>query len=336
MGLPLAPPADSAESQEGPERISEAAAPRRAGEPIMAIVSLERQQVTIYDADGWILRAPVSSGTTGRDTPSGVFSVVEKDKDHHSNLYDDASMPNMERITWSGIALHGGPLPGYAASHGCVRMPYDFAETLFDKTRIGMRVIIAPNDAEPVTFSDPALFVPNAKALADAPARAETLAREAADAASMARPSKGRRDQRSARGRRRWRSSLPKLRMRSRPAPTPRSYSAKRLFATAKTEQATVRAEDLKQKAAAEVAERATQLDSAKADAKSKLDAAKVGAGRRRGGEGQDGRYRQGGPRGKARARTGLDLHQPCNGLAARSYGAALARATPRGPGHDP
>ena len=135
----------------------------------MAIVSIKSQQVTIYDADGWILRAPVSTGITGRETPAGVFSVVEKDKDHHSNLYDDASMPNMQRITWSGIALHGGPLPGHAASHGCVRLPYDFAEKLFDKTPIGMRVIIAPNDAEPVEFSDPALFVPNAEAIAAAP-----------------------------------------------------------------------------------------------------------------------------------------------------------------------
>jgi hypothetical protein len=70
-------------------------------------------------------------------------------------------MPNMQRITWNGIALHGGPLPGYAASHGCVRMPYGFAEELFDKTWIGMRVIISPNDAEPVEFSHPALFVPS-------------------------------------------------------------------------------------------------------------------------------------------------------------------------------
>ena len=92
----------------------------------------------------------------------------------------------MQRITWNGIALHGGPLPGYAASHGCVRMPYGFAEKLFDKTRIGMRVIISPNDAAPVEFSHPALFVPNAKAIAAAPARAETLAREAAEAAKAA------------------------------------------------------------------------------------------------------------------------------------------------------
>ena len=93
----------------------------------------------------------------------------------------------MQRITWNGIALHGGPLPGYAASHGCVRMPYGFAEKLFDKTRIGMRVIISPNDAAPVEFSHPALFVPNAEAIAAAPARAETLAREAAEAAKAGR-----------------------------------------------------------------------------------------------------------------------------------------------------
>src|ERR1700738_3998945 len=156
---------------------------REEGEPIMAIVSIGSQQVTFYDADGSILRAPVSTGTTGRETPAGVFAIIEKQKDHHSTLYDDAWMPNMQRITWNGIALHGGPLPGYAASHGCVRMPYDFAEKLFDKTRIGMRVIISPNDAAPVGFSPPALFVPNAEAVAAAPAKAEALAREAVDAA---------------------------------------------------------------------------------------------------------------------------------------------------------
>ena len=165
---------------------AEAVAPREAGEPIMAIVSIKSQQVTFYDADGWILRAPVSTGTTGRETPAGVFAVVEKDKDHHSTMYDDAWMPNMQRITWNGIALHGGPLPGYAASHGCVRMPFGFANKLFNKTRIGMRVIIAPNDAAPVELSHEKLLVPDAKAIAAAPARAETLAREAAEAARTA------------------------------------------------------------------------------------------------------------------------------------------------------
>src|SRR6202171_93807 len=156
--------ADAAARQARPAPPTEATAPRDAGEPIMAIVSIKTQQVTFYDADGWILRAPVSTGTTGRETPAGVFAVLERDKDHHSSLYDDAWMPNMQRITWNGIALHGGPLPGYAASHGCVRMPYGFAEKLFEKTRIGMRVIISPNDAAPVEFSHKALFLPNREA----------------------------------------------------------------------------------------------------------------------------------------------------------------------------
>ena len=240
----------------------------------MAIVSIKRQQVTIYDADGWILRAPVSSGMTGRETPSGVFSVVEKDKDHHSNLYDDASMPHMERITWSGIALHGGPLPGYAASHGCVRMPYGFAETLFDKTRIGMRVIIAPNDAEPVKFSDPALLVPNAKAVADAPAHAETLAREAADAEKAAADAKN-----AAVKAAREAAALPlplrQLEWQKAVADGKLAY-ADRVLAAAKTDAAKAQAEDFQQKAAVKAAELAAKYDIAKVDAKSKLDAAKA------------------------------------------------------------
>jgi hypothetical protein len=183
--LTVAPPAAAVANQTRPVP-TEAVAPRGTAEPIMAIVSIKSQQVTIYDADGWTIRTPVSTGTTGRETPAGIFSVVQKDKDHHSSLYDDAWMPNMLRITWSGIALHGGPLPGYPASHGCIRMPYGFAENLFDIARIGMRVVIAPNDVEPVEFSHPTLFVPNSEALATAPLRAETLTREAVEAAKLA------------------------------------------------------------------------------------------------------------------------------------------------------
>src|SRR5450432_3904095 len=186
MAALVALTADAAARQARPAPPTEATAPRDAGEPIMAIVSIKTQQVTFYDADGWILRAPVSTGISGRETPAGVFAVLEKDKDHHSSLYDDAWMPNMQRLTWNGIALHGGPLPGYAASHGCVRMPYGFAEKLFDATRIGMRVIISPTDAAPVEFSHKALLVPKAEAIAAAPAKAETLAREAAEAARTA------------------------------------------------------------------------------------------------------------------------------------------------------
>ncbi len=112
----------------------------------MAIVSLSNQRVTIYDADGWIMRAPVSSGRKGYETPAGIYAVIQKETEHYSNLYEDGYMPFMQRITWSGIALHGGPLPGHPASHGCVRMPVEFAERLFDLTKIGMRVIVASPD----------------------------------------------------------------------------------------------------------------------------------------------------------------------------------------------
>src|SRR5437016_1361585 len=103
--------ADATAKQERPARPTEATAPRDAGEPIMAIVSIKTQQVTFYDADGWILRAPVSTGVKERETPAGVFAVIEKDKDHRSSMYDDAWMPNMQRITWNGLARHGGPPP---------------------------------------------------------------------------------------------------------------------------------------------------------------------------------------------------------------------------------
>src|SRR5579862_9673247 len=250
----------------------EAKAPRQAGEPIMAIVSIKSQKVTFYDADGWILRAPVSTGIAGRETPAGVFAVVEKDKDHHSTMYDDAWMPNMQRITWNGIALHGGPLPGYAASHGCVRMPYDFAEKLFDKTQIGMRVIISPDDAAPVDFSHPALFQPSAQALAAAPVRAETLAQDAEAAATAADEAK-QAAATAAREAAPVAASLRKLEWAKSRADAAVAYADK-VVAAAKTDQAKAKAADLQQKAAAKAADAATQLETAKADGKSKVDAA--------------------------------------------------------------
>jgi lipoprotein-anchoring transpeptidase ErfK/SrfK len=256
--LTAASPADAAPRQTPPEQTTEAAAPRHAGEPIMAIVSIKSQKVTIYDADGWVLRAPVSTGTAGRETPPGVFSVVQKDKDHRSSLYDDAWMPHMLRITWNGIALHGGPLPGYAASHGCVRMPFGFAEKLFDKVRIGTRVVISPSDAEPVEFSHPALFVPKSAAIAAAPARAETLAREADEATKLAQQTK----------------NAAALAVKEAAPLTAALRKLELALAAAKTDQAKARAEDQKQKAAAKVEELQTRLDAAKANAKSKLDAA--------------------------------------------------------------
>ena len=253
-------------------QIKEETASRTAGEPIMAIVSIKTQQVTFYDADGWILRAPVSTGIKGRETPAGVFALIEKDKDHHSTMYDDAWMPNMQRITWNGIALHGGPLPGYAASHGCIRMPYGFAEKLFDKTEIGMRVIIAPNDPVPVAFSHPALFVPNAAAVAAAPARAETLARDAAEAIKAAAEAK-KAAATTARETKSLAASLRKLESLKRSADAALA-SANKALAAATTDKAKAHAEERKQKAAAKAAALATQLDTARADATSKQDAA--------------------------------------------------------------
>jgi hypothetical protein len=134
----------------------------------MAIVALREQRVTIYDAGGRILQSPVSTGQTGYETPAGIYSVIQKEAEHYSNLYDDASMPFMHRITWSGIALHAGPLPGHPASHGCIRMPYEFAQSLFDLTKIGMRVIVVPRDVAPVEIAHTGLFKPKTIEVANA------------------------------------------------------------------------------------------------------------------------------------------------------------------------
>jgi hypothetical protein len=252
-------------------------APRPAADPIMAIVSIKSQQVTFYDAGGWILRAPVSTGTTGRETPAGVFAVLEKNKEHHSSLYDDASMPNMLRITWNGIALHGGPLPGYAASHGCIRMPFDFAERVFDKAPMGMRVIISPTDSEPVAFSDPALFVPKQDVIDAAPALAAAAARDADDAAKAAIAAKAAvaPAKRAAAAAPAAVRNLTSLKAR---ADAELAHADKALAAAnanpKMTDQAKAAAQDAQQKAAAKAQALGAQLDAAKADLKAKQDAA--------------------------------------------------------------
>ena len=270
-----APPA--AARQAAAAHPTQMTAPRPAADPIMAIVSIKSQQVTFYDADGWILRAPVSTGTTGRETPAGVFAVLEKNKEHYSSLYDDASMPNMLRITWNGIALHGGPLPGYAASHGCVRMPFDFAEKVFDKAPMGMRVIISPTDSEPVAFSDPALFVPKQDVIDAAPALAAAAARDADDAAKAAAAAKAAvaPAKRAAAAAPAAVRNLTSLKAR---ADAELAHAEKALAAAnanpKMTDQAKAAAQDAQQKAAAKAQALAAQLDAAKADLKAKQDAA--------------------------------------------------------------
>jgi ribosomal protein L14 len=283
--LAAAPPADA--RQAAAPRQTVMTAPRPAGEPVMAIVSLKSQRVTFYDADGWIYRAPVSTGTTGRETPAGVFAVIEKDKDHHSTMYDDAWMPNMLRITWNGIALHGGPLPGYAASHGCIRMPYDFAAKMFDKAPMGMRVIISPTDSEPVAFSDPALFQPKQDAIDALPAKADALGR-VADAATQAAAAAKAAVMPAKRAAAMAPVAVRRLSDLKRRADAALAFAEKKLAGVnaiqsnpnyvitdqAKADAVKAAAEDARQKAAAKAEALGAQLDAAKADLKTKQDAA--------------------------------------------------------------
>ena len=257
------PPAAAAK-QAQPAQPMEADAPREAGEPIMAIVSIKTQQVTFYDAEGWIFRAPVSTGTTGRETPAGVFAVLEKNKDHHSSLYDDAWMPNMLRITWNGLALHGGPLPGYAASHGCVRMPYDLAEKVFDKVPMGMRVLISPSDVQPVEFSSSSLFMPNQETITAMPGKAVALAREADEATKAAATAKTALGS-AKRGAAAASATVRKLEYFKKHADGELA-DAEKVLAAAKTDAAKAAAENMKQKATAKIEELSTQLNAAMAD----------------------------------------------------------------------
>jgi hypothetical protein len=182
-------------------------------------------------------------------------------------MYDDAWMPHMQRITWNGIALHGGPLPGHAASHGCVRLPFGFAERLFDRTRIGMRVIIAPYDTTPVPFSHPALLVPNAEALAAARVRAEPLAREAAEAARADDEAK-RAATIAAREAAALTASLRKLELSKKRADA-EFEAAEKAPIGARVDQTRLQAEGLKRRAA----ELGKQFDAMSAEARQRLDA---------------------------------------------------------------
>ena len=263
----IAAPAGAASRHHAPtHHTTEGQAQRPAGTPLMAIVSIRDQKVTIYDADGWILHAPVSTGMRGRETPSGVFAVIQKDRDHHSNLYDDAYMPNMQRITWSGIALHGGPLPGHPASHGCIRMPYGFAGELFPLTNVGMRVIIAPGDPSPVEIASPALPAPKAEdgaKLAALNAAAADAAKQA-DTARTAAMTATRDVARAA-------VELRKLEFQKKRADAQAAAAQKALDAA--TDETKAQRQDAKQQADAKAADLQTQLDAAQADQQKKLDA---------------------------------------------------------------
>jgi lipoprotein-anchoring transpeptidase ErfK/SrfK len=250
-------------------RHEQSAATRPAGEPIMAIVSLRDQQITVYDDKGWILRAPVSTGQKGRETPAGIFSIIQKKAEHYSNLYDDAYMPHMQRITWSGIALHGGPLPGYPASHGCIRMPYDFAERLFGVTKLGMRLIVAPGSAAPpVAIEHPALFRPKTGQVAAAAAAAAAKAEEATRKADQARIAAVTANRQSVAAMTAVRKAE-NLKLRAETELT----SVERAIASAASPEAKEQAEGIKAKVTARISELEAQLVAGKSELQPKLDA---------------------------------------------------------------
>ena len=130
--------------------------------PLQIIISIADQRVSLFDNGALIARSSVSTGTQGHPTPLGVFSVISKQRWHRSNIYSAAPMPYMQRITWSGIALHAGVVPGHPASHGCIRLKNDFAIRLWHLTKRGTRVIIAHDDVQPVEITNPHLFKPKA------------------------------------------------------------------------------------------------------------------------------------------------------------------------------
>ncbi len=126
------------------------------------IVSIDKQRATLFADGAPFASTAVSSGTASHPTPMGVFTVIQKSRHHVSNLYD-APMPYMQRITWSGAALHEGPLPGYPASHGCVRLTTSFAQLLWKATKMGARVIVTRPEVTPLEFDHARLFMPRPK-----------------------------------------------------------------------------------------------------------------------------------------------------------------------------
>jgi lipoprotein-anchoring transpeptidase ErfK/SrfK len=153
--------------------------------PLQIIISIADQKISVYSGDVLLARSAISTGVPGHPTPKGVFTVIQKQRWHRSNLYSAAPMPFMQRITWSGVALHAGFLPGYPASHGCIRLTEDFAVRLWQLTKLGNRVIIAANDVAPIEISHPQLFGRRSKPDASASLAVPAKALEAAQATSL-------------------------------------------------------------------------------------------------------------------------------------------------------
>jgi hypothetical protein len=140
-----------------PEKVKESPPPPG---PHMLIVSVKSQRVSFY-ADGKLVsQAPVSTGMPSHPTPHGVFSIIQRNRHHRSNIYSGAPMPYMQRLTWSGVALHQGVLPGRPASHGCIRLPEDYANFLWRTIKMNTRVIVSRDDVAPFEVAHALLFQP--------------------------------------------------------------------------------------------------------------------------------------------------------------------------------
>jgi hypothetical protein len=128
--------------------------------PLLMVVSIDEQRAYVYRNGVLTGVSTVSTGKQGHETPTGVFTILQKNKDHFSNIYDNAPMPYMQRLTWGGIALHAGGLPGYPASHGCIRLPSEFARLLFEVTSTGMTVVVASARSELAQAAYPGFLAP--------------------------------------------------------------------------------------------------------------------------------------------------------------------------------
>lgn len=128
--------------------------------PMVIVVSLDEQRIYVYRNGVAIGASRISSGRIGHETPTGVYTILQKEREHRSNLYDDAPMPFMQRLTWDGLALHAGVLPGHPASHGCIRLPQTFAERLFQASARGTVVVVADQHVAPPQINHPAAIAP--------------------------------------------------------------------------------------------------------------------------------------------------------------------------------
>src|SRR5215813_4819085 len=149
-----------AEAKKKPDPVEQPILDSRDGEPLTLVISLRDQKMDIYRGITLVTTTKVSTGTSNYPTQAGIFSILEKQRYHHSNMYSAAPMPWMQRLTWSGTALHAGAVPGYPASHGCIRLPFSFAPKLFQMTAVGGNVLVANDQLSPKPIEHPNLFQP--------------------------------------------------------------------------------------------------------------------------------------------------------------------------------